>query len=171
MDGTMMTRGVRFALIAAAWVGAAACEQAPVLLPTEAEAEAIYEGQNVDVSISGNVVVLTAVQSTDQLRRGGSLWAKVGPYIYLFSDPTRELLTRYDGVGGVRVTTRTSGGTEIASVLMPRDALNDLTWRRALNISGLARRDGSSQLSRLSDLVEWGEEHTDFEYNSQWVGE
>ncbi len=149
----------------------AACVEEEIVVPTEEEAAAIFSEQRVEVELRGNVVVLTAVQSTSQLRRGGELWAKVGPYIYLFTGEVQELLTTYNGVGGVRVTTETPGGTQIASVLLPRDALNDITWKRALNISGLARTEGSTRITRLTDLVDWGEEHTEYEYNSRWVGQ
>ena len=168
MKGRITTpmRTLAVALIAtSAW----ACDERDLLLPSDEEAAAYFADQNVEVELTGNVVRVTAVQSTAQLRRGGELWAKVGPYIYLFSEPTRELLTEWNGVAAVRVTTRTSAGTEIATVLMTRDALNDVTWRRALNIAGLARRDGTSRVTRLSDLVQWGEDHTEFEYSPRWV--
>lgn len=148
---------------------AAGCEEEDLTLPTQNEIESYFAEQDVEVELTGNVVLITVVQSATQLRRGGSLWAKVGPYIYLFSEPTHQLLVDHPGVAGVRVITRTSGGTRVASVLLRRDALNDINWRRALNMAGLARRDGSTQITRLGDLVRWGEERTEFEYSSRWV--
>lgn len=145
------------------------CNEEDLTLPSQTEIESYFAEQDVEVELSGNVVLITVVQSATQLRRGGSLWAKVGPYIYLFSEPTRQLLVNHPGVAGVRVITQTSGGTRVASVLMRRDALNDITWRRALNMAGLARRDGSTQITRLGDLVRYGEERTEFEYSSRWV--
>ena len=53
--------------------------------------------------------------------------------------------------------------------MLLRDELNDLTWRRALNIAGVARRDGTEQPSKLEDLARWGEDHTEYEYNPRYV--
>lgn len=156
-------------LAAAIVLTASACNEEDLTLPTQSEIESYFAQQDVDVSLTGNVVLVTVVQSATQLRRGGSLWAKVGPYIYLFSEPTQQLLTNHPGVGGVRVITQTSGGTRIASVLLRRDALNDITWRRARNLAALARRDGSTQITLLGDLVRYGEERTEHEYSSRWV--
>jgi hypothetical protein len=58
----------------------------------------------------------------------------------------------------------------VARATLERDALNSITWRRALNISGLARRDGSERPTRLEDLVRWGQEHTTYEYADEWDG-
>ena len=101
---------------------------------------------------------------------GGSLWAKVGPYIYLFSDETETLLRDYPGLSGVRVITRTGrNDAEVARAFLRRDSLNELTWRRARNIAGKARTEGTRRPVRLEDLVEWGQDHTDFEYNQEFV--
>lgn len=122
-----------------------------------------------EASMSGNVAVVVVVQSADQLRRGGSLWARVGPYIYLFSDETRQIFEDHPGLAGVRVITRTRTGTTVANALLARDALTDVLWRRSLNIAGLARRDGTDRITLLEDLIEWGEDHTEFEYNPRYV--
>ena len=118
----------------------------------------------------GIVAEVTVIQSAAQLRRGGSLWARVGPYIYLFSDATRALMTDYPGLAAVRVITTTGGGTEVARATLLAGRLNALTWRRALNVAGLARRDGTERLTLLEDLVQWGEDHTEFEYNERYTG-
>ncbi len=122
-----------------------------------------------EASMSGNVAVVVVRQSTDQLRRGGSLWARVGPYIYIFSDETRKIFEDHPGLAGVRVITRTSNGTTVANALLARDELTDVLWRRSLNIAGLARRDGTERVTLLEDLIEWGEDHTEFEYNPRYV--
>ncbi len=148
----------------------AGCEERDLSLPTARAVEAAYDYDGeLSVTMSGNVAEVTIVQPAQQLQRGGSLWAKVGPYILLFSRETETLFQEYPGLAGVRVITR-SGGNEVARALLPRDTLNDLTWRRALNIAGLARRDGTERPTRLEDLVRWGEDHTEHEYNPRYTG-
>ena len=109
-------------------------------------------------------------QPLRQVRRGGSLWAKVGPYIYLFTDETESLLREYPGVSGVRVITRTDrSNAEVARAFLHRDSLNELTWRRARNIAGKARMEGTRRPSLLEELVQWGQDHTEFGYNEEFV--
>ena len=145
------------------------CEAPDLTLPSEEVVQEayLYEG-SLRVGLSGNVVEITIVQPDQQLRRGGTLWAKVGPYVLLFSEETENLFLDYPGLAGVRVITTNSAGTEVARALLPRSGLNDLTWRRALNIAGLARRDGTRRPSLLEDLVRWGEDHTEYEYNPRY---
>ena len=151
-------------------VWAAACASEPVIVPTAEEVAAYYESTSrLSVEMSGNVAELTVVQDAQQLRRGGSLWARVGPYIYLFSPPTQSVFADFDGLAAVRVITTAPGGTEVARATLLRASLNDLTWRRALNVAGLARRDGTEQLTLLEDLIRWGEDHTEFEYNPRYT--
>ncbi len=74
------------------------CEEVDLALPSDSEAGAHYaSSSDLTVRVSGNVVELTVDQPIRQVRRGGSLWAKVGPYIYLFSDQTEGLLREYPG--------------------------------------------------------------------------
>lgn len=145
----------------------AACgEGADLTLPTADDIESSYEySGGLEADISGNVAVLTVDQSPDHLRRGGIMWAKVGPYVFLFSEETRTLFDAYPGLAGVRVVTRVPGGSEVASAVLARDAMSDVQWRRALNIAGQARRDGTRSVTLLENLIRWGEDHTDFEYN------
>jgi hypothetical protein len=146
------------------------CEETPDLtVPAAGQVEAAYMyGGALTATLSGNVAEITIVQPARQIERGGTLWVKVGPYVLLFSRETQELFQRYPGLAAVRAITRTSDGTEVARATLSRNALNDLTWRRALNISGLARRDGTRRPTLLEDLVEWGEDHTDYDYNPRY---
>ena len=128
----------------------------------------IYPG-GLSATVSGNVAEITITQAARQLRRGGTLWAKVGPYVLLFSEETEDLFRDYPGLAGVRVITVSPDGAEVARALLARDSLNDITWRRARNICGLARRDGTRRPSLLESLVEWGEDHTEFTYNSRFI--
>ena len=116
----------------------------------------------------GNVAVLTVDQDANQLRRGGPLWAKVGPYVFLFSEETRRLLEDFDGLAGVRVTTMV-GRAEVASALLTHSELSDVLWARSLNIAGRARLEGTNRMTLLEDLVDWGEAHTEFTYNEVYT--
>jgi hypothetical protein len=146
-----------------------ACEPADLSIPSSSQVEEayIYPG-GLSSEISGNVAEITITQSARDLRRGGTLWAKVGPYVLLFSEETENLFRDYPGLAGVRVITVSSDGNEVARALLARDELNGITWRRARNISGLARRDGTRRPSLLEDLVEWGEDHTEFNYDPRY---
>lgn len=159
-------------LAALAVVLAWACQKSPErTLPTVEQVKSHYASvaELEEVEINGNVAVVVVRQSAEQLRRGGTLWAKMGPYIYLFSEETRRLFDDYDGLAGVRVVTQTASGTTVASALLARDRLTDLLWRRSLNIAGQARRDGTQRITLIEDLVRWGEDHTEFEYNERYI--
>jgi hypothetical protein len=148
------------------------CEEAADLgVPSESDAEEYYSASELSVRVSGNVVELLVDQPLRQVRRGGSLWVKVGPYIYLFTDETENLLRAYPGLAGVRVITRTDfDKKEVARAFLHRESLNELTWKRARNIAGRARAEGTRRPVLLEDLVEWGQEHTDFGYSEEFLG-
>ena len=152
-------------------LGSVGCEEANLALPAESDVQAHYaNASDLSASLNGNVVELTVLQPIRQVRRGGSLWAKVGPYIYLFSDETETLLRAYPGLSGVRVITRTGRNeVEVARAFLHRDSLNQLTWRRARNIAGRARIEGTRRPVLLEDLVNWGQEHTEFEYSQEFI--
>lgn len=121
------------------------------------------------VEMNGNVVELRVSQPMRHVERGGSLWARVGPYVYLFAPSTREVFETFPGVAAVRVITVLPGGDEVARATLARDRLSDIRWRRSLNILGIALRDGQESPRRLEELTEWGEEHTEFNYNPDYV--
>jgi hypothetical protein len=154
-------------------VALSACDRilpgrADLTLPPIQDVRAIYLRTglaNARYAYNGNVVELTVPQAFDQLRRGGSLWAHVGPYIYLFTPATREVFDRWDGIAAVRVITITPDGEEIARARLGRARLNDVRWARALNILGHALQEGTARPTRIEDLVHWGEEYTDYRYN------
>jgi hypothetical protein len=153
----------------------AACDQilpqrADMGLPDLPEVAALYaeRGLTAEFRYSGNVVEMVIQQPGDQLRRGGALWARVGPYIYLFSPGTRELFDRYPAVAGVRAITM-AGDAEVARALLVREGLNDYNWRRALAILGEALDQGTARPVTMDRLVQFGEQHTQFEYNPQYV--
>ena len=147
----------------------AGCAQQDLVLPQDDDiVEAFQSERPLSGELVGTVAVLYVEQSSQQLRRGGSLWAKVGPYVFLFSEETRGLLEAYPGLAGVKVETRV-GDAMVASALLSRGELSDLLWRRSLNIAGQARRDGTNRMTLLEDLVRWGEDHTVFEYNERYT--
>ncbi len=150
---------------------ASGCAEPPDLtLPTEDEISSYFQSSApMRFEIDGNVAVITVEQDNQHLRRGGRLWAKVGPYIYLFTPATQDLLTDYPGLGGVRVSTTTESGTQVATALLPREALNDLTWKRAVAIAGRARVEGTSKVTLLESLIEFGEPRTEHEYNPRFI--
>ncbi|MDG2281884.1 MAG: hypothetical protein P8L45_02125 [Longimicrobiales bacterium] len=145
------------------------CTREELALPSEdAIVEAFQSERPLSGEVTGNVAVLYVEQSFQQLRRGGNLWAKVGPYIFLFSAEAQRLFDGYPGLVGIRVETRVGDATVASAVLM-RDELSDLQWRRSLNIAGLARGDGTNRMTLLEDLVRWGEDHTLYEYNERYT--
>ena len=170
MNMSMNHRPIIHVLAMSLVLGLPGCEEINLALPSESEAAAHYaNSSDLTVHVNGNVVELAVEQPIRQVRRGGSLWAKVGPYIYLFSDQTEALLREYPGLSGVRAITRTHDDTEVARAFLHRDSLNELTWRRARNIAGKARVDGTRRPVLLEELVEWGQDHTEFDYNKEFV--
>jgi hypothetical protein len=140
-------------------------------LPPIEEVAAIYQANGItgDVSYSGNVVEVRVVQPRPQLERGGSLWARVGPYIYLMTPATRDVFQQWPGIAAARVVTATGDGEEVGRALLVRDALRPNEWRRSLNLLGLALRDGTERPTQLEALADWGERHTEHQYNPNFV--
>ncbi|HEX6133568.1 MAG TPA: hypothetical protein VFZ24_06380 [Longimicrobiales bacterium] len=145
-------------------------DRADLTLPTPAAVESTYarHGLEAEYRYSGNVLEVVVQQPQDQLRRGGPLWARVGPYIYLFTPATRDLFEQYPGIAGVRVITM-AGNVEVARALLVRDALNELTWRRAIHVLGTALEQGTQRPSTMDALARYGEEITTYEYNPRYV--
>jgi hypothetical protein len=160
--------GLTVATMAA--VAVSGCSERDLTVPTASEVESayMYDGE-LSAEMFGNVAEITVIQPSRHIRRGGSLWAKVGPYIVLFSEETQQLFRDYPGLAGVRVITRTPDEGEVARVFLVRDGLTDVLWRRSINIAGRARQDGTRRPSLLEDLVRWGEDHTEYQYNRELI--
>jgi hypothetical protein len=125
-------------------------------------------GLHADFRYSGNVLEMVVQQPPDQLRRGGPLWARVGPYIYLFSPGTRELFEMYPALAGVRAITMVHD-IEVARALLVRDRLTDVTWRRAIALLSQALEHGTERPVTMDRLVQFGEQYTDHAYNPDYV--
>lgn len=137
-------------------------------VPPASELEGVY-GDRAEVSLNGNVVDVRARQDARQLERGGSIWAQVGPYVYLFSPQTQEIFERWPGVAAVRVRTVVDGGGWVAEATLRRDALNAITWNDARRRVTRAREQGTEKPGYMEDLVDYGEDRTDHRYNPDYV--
>lgn len=149
---------------------AAGCESEPRApeLPGAEALEGLY-GSRASASLNGNVVDVRVRQDARHLQRGGPLWARVGPYIYLFSPQTQEIFTEYSGVAAVRVRTVTGEESWVAEATLHRDALNAITWKDAVRTVARARKQGTDKPGYLEDLVEFGEDRTDHRYNESYT--
>jgi hypothetical protein len=151
-------------------LGGCETDEQELRVPTADEIRTHYEyAGDLSVSISGNVAHVRVAYDPESFARGGDLWAKAFPYIFLFSPGTRDAFEAHPGLGGVRVITQHPNGDTVAEALLSRGELTEVTWRRAVSISGQARRDGTERPARMQDLVRWGEDHTDFEYNPDYI--
>jgi hypothetical protein len=175
----MMTtsRACRIAALALMFLPVTACDRilpqrSDLSLPPMDRVEQVYRehGLQAEFRYSGNVLEMVVQQPADQLRRGGPLWARVGPYIYLFSPGTRQLFADYPGLAGVRTITM-AADEEVARALLEREALTDYTWRRALTTLSEALEQGTARPSTMDRLVQFGEQHTTYEYNTRYVPE
>ena len=163
-------RASRLLWAAGALLVMAACEPATdTSLPSGAELAGRF-GPTVDLRMNGNVVEVSVQQSPEQLRRGGPIWAKAGPYIYLFTPQTQSLFDEFGGVAAVRVTTLDGRDRLVARAMLERAGLNSVTWRRAINVAGKARVEATTRPNTMVDLIEFGEEKTSFEYSDRYVG-
>jgi hypothetical protein len=140
-------------------------------LPPIDSVRAVYQRNGLpgQLTFAGRVLEYRAVQDPEQLRRGGSLWARVGPYIYVFTPATREVFDTWSGVAAVRAITLTPNDREIARATLGRDELSDILWRRSLNLLGHALQEGTARPRLLEQLVSWGEEHTEYRYDPEYV--
>ena len=158
----MTGRARRLCVLLAAAISAPACADEAGRLPTEDDLSGLYGG-DAELRMNGNVVDIQVSQDPAQIRRGGTLWAKVGPYIFLFSPQTQEIFERFPGVAAVRVRTF-AGRARLAEAMLRRDELNSLTWLEANQKVAKARLEGTRSPGHLEALVRYGEDHTEFEY-------
>jgi hypothetical protein len=140
-------------------------------LPPIADVRATYRANGLDrgeITYNGNVVEIRVTQPPDQLRRGGSLWARVGPWVYLLTPGTEKVLEDHPGIAAVRVIT-TAGRKEVARATLRNGVLSDVLWRRTLNILGHALQEGTGNPARLAELADWGERYGEYRYSPDYV--
>lgn len=139
-------------------------------VPSASEIEPLYQyAGGLEVEISGNVAQITVRFDPAEFERGGNLWAKAFPFIFLYSPATRDAFQEHPGLGGVRVIGQHPNGDIVAQALLSRGVLNEITWRRAINIAGRARQEGTTRPALMQELVRWGEDHSEFEYNPRYI--
>ena len=120
-----MEHGIKGAVaLAITTLAAVGCEQVELTVPSADQVAGYYSiSAQSSVNMNGNVAEVTVYQGTAQLRRGGTLWAKVGPYIYLLSSQTQNVFVDFPGLAGVRVITCSSSRSGWATSRRSR-------WRR-----------------------------------------
>jgi len=165
--GSRLVLGALVLALLSAGAGGCEEEQGP-MLPVAEQLQDLY-GPGVSVELRGNVVDVVVRQPADQLRRGGSTWAKVGPYIYLFSPQTQKLFEEFSGLGGVRVTTLDGRDRLVARALLPQGTLNSVTWQKAIGLAGRARLEGTQRPTYILELIDYGEDLVEHEYGSNYV--
>lgn len=151
-------------------IGACETEDTPLITPDASQIQEYYEYEGgLEVEMSGNVAQVMVEIDRDEYRMGGRVWAMASPYIFLFSSSTQEAFQDFSGLAGVRVIIRYPEEGVLAQALLERSELNEITWQRALNVAGMARTQGTESPGYMRDLVRYGEEHTDFEYNPEFI--
>ncbi len=151
-------------------LGGCQAEAPPLVRPDASDVRGYYEyGGNLEVEMSGNVAHVTVEIDREEYRMGGRVWAMASPYIFLFSRATQEAFQNYSGLGGVRVIVVYQDGGVLAQALLERAEFNDATWPRALNVVGYARSQGTQSPGYMRDLIRFGEEHTVYQYNREFI--
>ena len=165
-----LLRRIVWAALAGSALVSCGVGEGPAVTPSGAEIEPYYEYEGtMAVTMSGNVAQVAVVIDRDEYRRGGRVWAMASPYIFLFSAATQRAFEDFSGLGGVRVIILYPDESVLAQALLERSELSGASWQRALNITGNARTRGTQSPGFMRDLVRYGEEHTDFEYNPEYI--
>ncbi len=160
---------VAVALAGCDWIPIPEREAEPPPPVTALEGYYSFPAGDLAFGMSGNVAQVTVTVDPEPYRMGGDLWAKALPYIFLFSEGTRSAFEDHPGLGGVRVRVLHPSGATMSQAILARDEMSQREWREALNIAGQARRDGTERPGLMTRLVHWGEDHTEFEYNPDYI--
>lgn len=168
-------RGAALALALLLALPVGACERLglddePPPVPSAAEVERHYDyAGELSVEISGNVAQVSVVVDPEEYARGGDLWAKAFPYIFLFSPATRDAFREHPGLAGIRVMVLHPNGDLMSQALLERGTLTGRGWQMAFQVAGDARREGTERPGLMHDLVRWGEDRTEFQYNPDYI--
>jgi hypothetical protein len=160
----------RLTAVVALTVLAASCGAAGEGQLPDPQAAAARLAPGAEGELRGNVLEVRIVLPEQVVRGGGAIWARGGPYFYLFSVPMRDILVEHPGLAASRVVTTTEDGTEIARAMLRRDTFSEGRWQEALARSALAQRDGTTRPRAIEEMVIWGERFVEFEYNPEFVG-
>jgi hypothetical protein len=134
-------------------------------LPAAGAAQARY-GDDVAAAMNGNVLELEIPLSAELLR-GGEIWERGAPYLYLFSTATRDLFTEYPGLAAVRATALAPDGKVVATALLLRETLTETRWKHAIALAAVAQQQGTTRPRALEELIYWGDDHTEHEYRNR----
>lgn len=157
---------VAAAALATLTLGCSGGTEEPVM-PAAAEVQSLY-GAAVEPEVSGNLVRLRVPMPTG-FERGGTLWARSGPYFYLFTVATRELFSTYPDLAAVEVIASTAEGEEVARARLLRSTLNGVTWPHAIAYASQAQAEGTESPRFVERLMRYGEENTEYEYDPEFV--
>jgi hypothetical protein len=133
----------------------------------DADAVAESYGPTARVELRGNVIEVVVPLAEEMLR--SPLWARSGPYFYVFSTPTRIFFEEYPDLAAVRVTTVDPRGDEVSSAMLRRGTLGPARWHDGLAIRSVAQTEGTERPGTVQRLVRFGEEHTDYTYNPRYT--
>jgi hypothetical protein len=141
------------------------CERADRewVLPDAAEVAAWY-GEGAEAHFDGNRLEIRGTIDPDYLRRGGRLWARSGPYFYLFNVHIHQLLVDYPDIAAVRAIALTPSGEELAVATLARGGMNEPRWQEAMARVAIAQRDGTRNPRVVEQLIQFGEDHTEYSY-------
>lgn len=155
--------------VALGMIVAAGCagEADPPEMPTLDAVQSAY-GEATQPEISGNLVRLT-VPMPSGFERGGTLWARSGPYFYLFTTATRDLFANHPDVAAVEVVAVTAEGEEVARARLLSTTLNSITWQHAIAYASQAQTEGTQRPTFVERLVRYGEERTEHTYDPDFV--
>jgi hypothetical protein len=162
----MTHRWFRLLLVGAFLVGGSgACtgSSREWVLPDPTQAAAWF-GEGTEARIDGNVLEISGTMDPDHLRRGGRIWARSGPFFYLFNVHVQALLREYPDLAAVRARTFTPEGEVVAEAMITRDALNEYRWREALARASQAQQEGTANPRVVERLIQFGEDHSQFRY-------
>ncbi len=150
----------------AVMLGSIGCDRAARewVLPDPVEVADWY-GEGTEARFDGNLLEIRGTIDPEFLRRGGRIWARSGPYFYLFNVHVHRLLIEYPDIAAVRAIAVTEGGDELAVATLARGAMNEPRWQEAMARVAYAQRDGTENPRLVERLIQFGEDYTEYSYH------